>query len=168
MFAQSLTRKEPHMRRIITFFVTHGVAVALGFALGIYVLPILTAPSSPDAAMLEEKAQSALFTAELTRDLRGSDFLHWGEGTISISPNEIVHEGKLAPGPDYMVYLTNEFVEDEAAFEALKDQAQLVGPVKTFGGFLLNVPDGVDIAQFNTVVVWCESFGEFITAAKYR
>lgn len=52
-----------------------------------------------------------------------------------------MHEGKLAPGPDYFVYLTNEFVEDEAGFEALKDQARRVGPVKTFGGFLLTVPD---------------------------
>lgn len=124
------------MRRIITFFVTHGVAVAIGFALGVYFLPILTAPGNPDAAMLEQKAQSALFNADLTRDLKGSDFLHWGEGTISVSAHEIVHEGKLAPGPDYFVYLTNEFVEDEAGFEALKDQARRVGPVKTFGGFL--------------------------------
>ena len=156
------------MRRIITFFVTHGVAVAIGFALGVYFLPILTAPSSPDAAMLEEKAQSALFTAELTRDLKGSDFLHWGEGTLSVSATEIVHEGKLAPGPDYMVYLTNIFVEDEAEFEAVKAQAALVGPVKTFGGFLLNVPEDVDVAAYSTLVVWCESFGEFITAAKYN
>ena len=71
--------------------------------------------------MLKEKAQSALFTAELTRDLKGSNFLHWGEGTISVSKDEIVHEGKLAPCPDYFVYLTNEFVKDEAGFEALKD-----------------------------------------------
>lgn len=156
------------MRRLITFLTTHAIAVAIGFALGVYLLPILTAPSSPDAAMLEEKAQSALFTAELTRGLKGSDFLHWGEGTISVSTTEIVHEGKLAPGPDYMVYLTNEFVEDEAEFEVIKDQARLIGPVKTFGGFLLSVPEGVDVNAHTTVVVWCESFGEFITAAKYR
>jgi len=140
------------MRRIITFLTTHAVAVAIGFALGIYFLPILTAPTSPDAAMLEEKAQSALFTADLTRDLKGSDFLHWGD----------------APGPDYMVYLTNEFVEDEAEFEAIKASAQLIGPVKTFGGFLLSVPESVDVSKYSTIVVWCESFGEFITAAKYN
>lgn len=85
------------MRRLITFLTTHAIAVGIGFALGIYLLPILTAPSSPDAAMLKEKAQSALFTAELTRDLKGSNFLHWGEGTISVSKDEIVHQGKLAP-----------------------------------------------------------------------
>ncbi|MEN8934559.1 MAG: DM13 domain-containing protein, partial [Planktotalea arctica] len=86
----------------------------------------------------------------------------------SISASEIVHEGKLAPGPDYFVYLTREFVEHEDEFEPIKAQAQRIGAVKTFGGFLLSVPDGVDVSEFNTVVVWCESFGEFITAAKYR
>ena len=156
------------MRRLITFLTTHAIAVGIGFALGIYLLPILTAPSSPDATMLEEKAQTALFTAELTRNLKGSDFLHWGEGIISVSKAEIVHEGKLAPGPDYFVYLTNEFVEDEAGFEALKDQARRVGPVKTFGGFLLTVPEDIDVGAYTNIVVWCESFGEFITAAKYR
>lgn len=64
------------MRRLITFLTTHAIAFGIGFALGIYLLPILTAPSSPDASMLEEKAQTALFTAELTRNLKGSDFLH--------------------------------------------------------------------------------------------
>ena len=97
------------MRRWFIRATTHAIAVAIGFALGIYFLPILTAPPSPDAAMLEEQAQGALFKAELTRDLRGSDFLHWGEGTISVSATQIIHEGALAPGPDYKLYLLKEF-----------------------------------------------------------
>ncbi|MGX9355524.1 DM13 domain-containing protein [Roseobacteraceae bacterium S113] len=156
------------MRRLITFLITHGIAGAIGFALGIYLLPILTAPDSPDAAMLEEQAAGAMFTAELTRDLRGSDFLHWGEGTISLSESMIVHEGALAPGPDYKVYLTTDFVEHEDEFNPIKDSAALVGDVKTFGGFLLDVPAGVDVSAYTTLVVWCESFGEFITSAKYQ
>ncbi len=64
------------MRRLIILAITHGGALAVGFALGVFLLPILTAPDSPDAAMLEEKAQIALFRAELTRNLKGSDFLH--------------------------------------------------------------------------------------------
>ena len=156
------------MRRLILFLITHGLALAIGFALGIYLLPILTAPEGPDAAMLEEKAQSALFSAEFTRDLRGSDLLHWGEGTISLSASEIVHEGRLAPGPDYKLYLMTSFVEHEDEFLPLKSDAVLVGDVKTFDGLILSVPDGIDVAAYNTVVIWCESFDEFITAAQYR
>ncbi len=157
---------EKKMRRIVKWLITHGVVFVLGFALGVYLLPVLTAPDSPDASMLEEKAASALYRAELTRDLRGSDFLHWGEGTISVSPTEIVHEGKLAPGPDYKVYLTPEFVSHEDEF--VKEDAVQIGDVKTFEGFVVSLPDDVDVDAYNTVLVWCERFGEFITAAKYR
>ena len=147
---------------------THGAALLIGFGLGVYLLPILIAPQSPDQAMLEEMAKNALYRAELTRDRRGSDFLLWGEGTISLNKSEIVHEGQLAPGPDYKLYLVREFVEHEDEFLPIKDQAQLIGDVKTFNGFLLDVPAGVDIERFTTVLVWCEAFSEFITSAEYR
>lgn len=155
------------MRRVL-LLVTHAIALAIGFALGVYFLPILTAPKGPDRAVLEAEAQGATYTAEFTRDLKGSDFLHWGEGTVSVSPKQIVHMGKLAPGPDYKLYLVPEFVEDEASFEAVKARSAQVGDVKTFDGLILEVPEGVDIEAFDTVLIWCEAFGEFITAAKYR
>ncbi|MEM1385966.1 MAG: DM13 domain-containing protein [Pseudomonadota bacterium] len=156
------------MRRLFFWLVTHGIALVIGVGLGIYLLPILTAPDAPDAAMLEEKAASALYSAEFTRDLPGSDFLHWGEGRISLSAAEIVHEGALSPGPDYKVYLTTGPVEDEASFEPLKADAALIGDVKSFSGFLLPVPEGVDVSAYSTIVVWCETFSEFITSAEYN
>ena len=156
------------MKRLITLAATHLATLAAGFALGIYFLPILTAPDSPEAQVLAAAAETAEWRGTLTRDLAGSDGFHWGEGTISVTDSTIVHEGELAPGPDYKVYLTREFVEDEAGFEKIKSDAVLVGEVKAFDGFLLDVPAGVDPADYSTVVIWCESFGEFITAAEYR
>ena len=61
-----------------------------------------------------------------------------------------------------------QFIEDEAEFLAVTDAAQLIGDIKTFDGFLLDVPQTVDIDAYTTVLVWCETFGEFISAAKYR
>lgn len=156
------------MRRFIMFLVTHGVALAIGFGLGVYLLPILTAPPAPDAAMLEESAAEATYSATLTRDLRGSDFLHWGEGAISVSAEMITHIGKLAPGPDYKLYLTKTFVEHEDEFNPIKSEAALVADIKTFDGFLASVPEGLDVSAYSTLVIWCESFGEFITAAEYN
>ena len=43
-----------------------------------------------------------------------------------------------------------------------------VGDVKTFDNFLVAVPDGIDIERYSAVIVWCETFSQFITAAKYR
>lgn len=156
------------MLRWIILSATHGIMLVVGFALGIYLLPIITAPPSPDQTMLTESAQTALYKADFQRDLRGSDFLHWGEGTVSVSATQITHQGSLAPGPDYKLYLVPEFVEDEAEFLAVRDTAQRLGDIKTFDGFLVDVPSTVDIEAYTTVLVWCETFGEFISAAKYR
>lgn len=156
------------MLRWVILAGTHGAALAIGFALGIYLLPILIAPKAPDSAVLAATAESALFKAEFKRELKGSDFLHWGEGTVSVATDKIVHEGKMAPGPDYKLYLVKEFVEDEEQFLQVKDDSERIGDIKTFDGFLIDVPREVDVEAYTTVLIWCETFEEFITAAKYR
>ena len=113
-------------------------------------------------------AEDAVYVADLAEDLPGNDFLHWGKGTISVTPTQIVHEGELAPGPDYMVYLVPEFVDHEDGFLPLKDQSRVIGSVKTFQGFALDIPAGVDIDGYTTILIWCEAFSEFIAAAEYR
>lgn len=156
------------MLRLLILAGTHGAMLAAGFALGVYFLPILTAPASVDKAMLAATSQAATYQAEFKRGLKGNDFLHWGEGKISLTAQKVVHQGTLAPGPDYKLYLTKQFVEDEEQFEKIKNQSRRIGDIKTFDGFLIDIPEGVDIEDYNSVVVWCEAFGEFITAAKYK
>jgi hypothetical protein len=147
---------------------THGVALAVGFAAGIYALPILIAPEGPAPADVSAVAEVARYSAEFRRDLEDSDALHWGEGEVFIADDSISHRGRLSPGPDYKLYLSPEFVETELHFERLKPRMALVGDVRTFDGFLVAVPQDIDPSDFNTVIVWCETFGEFITAAEYQ
>lgn len=154
--------------RWILRLVTHGTALALGVALGIYLLPILTEPEGPDPLRLTQAAAQARYSGDFSRDLAGSDFLHWGEGSISLSPTQITHIGALAPGPDYRLYLTPELVTTEAEFLAIKSQSAQVGEVKMFSGFILDVPPEINIEDYTSVVIWCEAFGKFITAAQYR
>lgn len=147
---------------------THLLAVALGFALGVYFLPILVAPPAPSAAQVTAQAAEATFKGQFRRDLKDSDALHWGEGTVSVTRSSIALLGELAPGPDYKLYLAPEFVETEADFIRLKPQMVRVGDVKTFRNFLIPVPESIDPARYTTVVIWCERFSQFITAARYR
>ena len=156
------------MFKFIRFLVTHGIALFIGFALGIYMLPILTAPEGPSEAEVTAAAQQAVYSAQFTRDLPGSDFLHWGEGDVSISAKQVSFMGSMAPGPDYMLYLTKELVLDEASFLAVKEDSARVGSVKTFDKFVLDIPAGINPNEYTAVVVWCESFSEFISAASYR
>ena len=154
--------------RTVLLVGSHLVALAIGFALGVYTLPILIAPAGPSAAEVAAQADTATFKGRFRRDLKDSDALHWGEGTVSVSRTSIALAGELAPGPDYKLYLSPEFVETEADFMRLKPSMVRVGDVKTFKNFLITVPETVDPARYNTVIVWCETFSQFITAAKYR
>ena len=165
-----MSRRDGRTRRMkkLLLLGSHLLVLALGFALGVYFLPILTAPAPPSAAELGAQAGQAVFSGQFRRDLRDSDALHWGEGAVSVSRTSIGLLGEIAPGPDYKLYLSPEFVETEADFHRLKSKMVRVGDVKTFKNFLVAVPDSVDPARYNTVVIWCESFSQFITAAKYR
>jgi hypothetical protein len=156
------------MSKFIAFLVSHGIAMAAGFALGIYLLPILIAPSAPSDAEVAQASDKAIFTTMLNKDLPGSDFLHWGVGKLSISTRRVSFTGELAPGPDYRLYLTPVLALDEQEFLAIKENSAYIGDIKTFDNFILNVPEDINPAEFSAVVVWCETFGEFITAASYR
>ena len=155
------------MKKIL-LVVSHLVAVTIGFALGIYALPILIAPSAPTQAEVASQAASARYKGEFRRNLKDSDALHWGEGTVSISSRTVVLAGELAPGPDYKLYLSPEFVETESDFNRLKSSMVRVGDVKTFKNFVVAVPESVDPSRYSAVIVWCETFSQFITAAKYK
>jgi hypothetical protein len=156
------------MKKRLLLVATHFLALGAGFAAGIYLLPILIAPDAPTTGELGAASADAEFTAEFRRDLKGSDFAHWGEGKVSVSRSAIAFTGKLAPGPDYKLYLSPEFVETKADFLRLKARMRRVGDVKTFENFIVAVPPGIDPRAYNSVVVWCETFSMFITAAKYR
>ena len=155
-------------RTILLLVVSHAAVAAAGFAAGIYVLPILIAPPPPPAAEMASAVKGAQFQGQFRRDLKDSDAFHWGEGTVFVGPKAVTLQGKVAPGPDYKLYLSPEFVETEADFMRVKPRMVRVGEVKTFENFIVPMREGVDPAAFTTVVIWCERFGQFITAARYR
>lgn len=155
-------------KTIALLLATHLLMGGVGFAAGIYLLPILIAPAAPSSEQVAASQAQATYQSTFKRELKDSDRLHWGEGKISIGPNAISLMGQLAPGPDYQLYLSPEFVETEADFARLKPQMVHIGPVKTFDNFIVPLPSDVNPADYNSVIIWCETFGQFITAAQYQ
>lgn len=156
------------MKKVLLLLVSHVIVGAIGFAAGIYFLPILTAPPAPTASEVQAAAVGANYTGQFTRDLKDSDALHWGEGIVHIGAKSISLDGEIAPGPDYKLYLSPEFVETEADFNRIKTTMARVGDIKTFENFIVPVPETIDVSAYSAVVIWCESFGQFITAANYQ
>jgi hypothetical protein len=156
------------LQKLIVLTVSHLSVGAFGVALGIYLLPILIAPTPPSESEVSEVSSQARYSGTFRKDLKDSDTFHWGEGQVSISPDHIAFMGRLAPGPDYKLYLSPEFVETEVDFNRRKGSMALVGDVKTFENFVVAVPKEIDASKYTTVIVWCETFGEFITSARYQ
>lgn len=156
------------MKTALVLLASHALVAAAGFAGGIYALPLIVAPPAPSAAEVGAVAARSAFSGQFRRDLTDSDALHWGEGTVSVGSDAVALKGRLSPGPDFKLYLAPEFVQTRADFLRLKSTMRRVGDVRTFENFVVPMPAGVDPAAYNTVIVWCESFQQFITAAKYR
>ncbi len=93
---------------LVKLTVTHVVVGVLGFAVGIYSLPILIAPEPPGAAQLQAASANSLYQTTFSKDLTDSDFLHWGEGKVSVGPDLITFNGELSPGPDFGVSVQSE------------------------------------------------------------
>jgi len=154
--------------RTLFLTLTH-IGFALGgFALGIYMLPILMAPEAPSAMDVADIQSRSTFSGIFRRELKDSDILHWGDGEVSIGEDAITLVGSIAPGPDYRLYLSPQFVETERDFLSLKSSMVEVGPVKTFDNFIVKLPAEVNPVDYNSVIIWCEAFGQFITAAQYQ
>src|SRR5690606_11550718 len=60
----------------IALLLSHLLVGAAGFALGVYLLPILIAPTAPSADEVSGVEQSARFSGQFRRDLKDSDALH--------------------------------------------------------------------------------------------
>lgn len=156
------------MKVLIFLLISHIVIGLFGFMLGIYTLPIISAPPSPQTSALQPISANALYSTEFVRELQDSDSLHWGEGKVSISNNSVSFIGELAPGPAYQLYFSPTFVETEADFKRLKANMLPAGDIRTFNNFIVPLHNDIDLEQYNTVIVWCEAFEQFITAAQYR
>ena len=75
-------------------------------------------------------------------------------------------DGTVSPDPDDRLYLAPEFVDDGADFLAIKAELRQIGAVKTFENFALDLPQAIDLDEYDAVVIWCEAFKQFITAAR--
>ena len=154
--------------RILLLSLSYLAVFTLGFGLGVYLLPILSAPPPPTTAQVQSASQAPLFSGTFRRDLKGNDLFHWGEGQLTLTRAAAVFQGRLAPGPAYRLYLVKGFVETEQEFLRVKESALPVGEIRTFETFILPLPAQARLEDYDTAVVWCESFSRFITAAKYR
>ena len=83
------------------------------------------------------------------------------EGVLHLEP-----DFEVGPGPKFHVYLVPE-KEVVPSTNVGRTMFVDLGRLKAFKGSQnFDIPAGIDIAKFGSVVIWCEQFGVLISPAR--
>jgi hypothetical protein len=156
---------------VLTFLIAAVLGLAGGVALGIFVYPyifladiVATEKVDKPAAGVERK----LLARGTFVHANPSDPIHYGKGRVTVYEG-LLHlepDFEVGPGPKFHVYLVPE-KEVVSSTNVARTMYVDLGRLKAFKGSQnYEVPAGVDIAKYGSVVIWCEQFGVLISPAK--
>ena len=155
---------------IIGAIITVVIIVLISVSLAFWIVPYLSRDAAPSAfevaEAVGENKTNCIYTGEFSKDRKGSDLGHWGEGDICVTNKSVVFTGRLALGPDYYLYYASKYVETRQEFKGIKGRSVRGNKIKSFNGFIQDIPSYVDIEKVNALVVWCEMYGVYITSTK--
>jgi len=157
---------------LIGFAVGAALGVAGGVALGIFVYPYLFLADIVAMEKVEKPATGAPERKVLARGAfihaNPSDPIHYGKGRVTVYDG-LLHlepDFEVGPGPKYHVYLVPE-KEVVPSTNVARTMFVDLGRLKAFKGSQnFDVPAGVEVAKFGSVVIWCEQFGVLISPAR--
>jgi len=159
------------MKKIILSLVAGGLAGTLfGFALGIFVYPFWFLN---DVAMEQVSGRGSRTVVAVGEFIHAnpSDPVHWGTGKVTLfgdAGDRLVHledDFEVGPGPRFHVYLVDA-AEVRTKDDFLGSESVDLGRLRAFkGSQSYTIADGVDLARYKSVVIWCKEFGVLITPA---
>ena len=159
------------MRGVFLSFVVGALGLAGGVALGIFVYPyafltdIVAKEKVDKPAGVEQRKVLARGTFIHPNP---SDPIHYGKGSVTVYEGLLYLEPdfEVGPGPKYHVYLVPE-AEVLPSTNVAKTMFVDLGRLRAFKGSQnYELPAGVDVAKYASVVIWCEQFGVLISPAK--
>lgn len=158
------------MRRIwrgLAIFLLGGIlGTGFGVALGFFLFPFVF-PPPPAAEQITEADRAALVATGIFIHANPSDPIHYGKGKVSVYQRAVFLEPdfEVGPGPAFHVYLV-----PKANVRAEADVKEMMfvdlGGLRAFkGSQRYPIPDGVDLAKYQSVVIWCRHFSVLISPA---
>jgi hypothetical protein len=153
--------------RGIAIFVFGGVlGTGIGVALGLFIFPYVFPP--PAAAEQLAAAEHAKLVASGTFiHANPSDPVHYGKGRVSVYEHTVFLEPdfEVGPGPAFHVYLV-----PKASIRSTSDVKDVMfvdlGGLRAFkGSQRYAIPAGIDLKDYQSVIIWCERFGVLISPA---
>jgi len=129
--------------------------------------------SQPVEGVPDEQVVQVLASGQFNPDATDSDALHRGSGGVQIvrfgdEAKLVFNEDfQVSNAPDLRVYLSpDRNVLTKEGFNATKDQSIDLGSMRQFSGYqVYDIPAEYDIDDFQSVNIWCEAFGVYMTTA---
>lgn len=155
------------MRLALAFLAGSALGIALGFAGGIFVYPyIFLADIVATDARPSDVAQTRIASGKFIH-ANPADPIHYGKGTLTLYRGvlHLEQDFEVGPGPKYHVYLVP---ERNVTTQTMVTRTMFVdlGRLRAFKGSQnYPIPDGTDLRQYGSVVIWCEQFGVLISPA---
>jgi hypothetical protein len=157
--------------------------VALGFFFFPYVFPpppaaeqltqadLTPPPATPSSEQAAASPSVAMPVATGTFiHANPSDPVHWGRGKVSIYQHAVFLEPdfEVGPGPAFHVYLVPKPLIRSSS--DMKDVMYVdLGRLRSFkGSQRYQIPDGVNLKDYPSVIIWCERFSVLISPADLK
>jgi hypothetical protein len=160
----------PFARGAVIFLVAGTFGLAGGFALGIFVYPYLFLADIVAQEKVENPAARKVLARGEFIHANTSDPIHYGKGRVTLYEGVLHLEAdfEVGPGPKFHVYLVPEkdvLPNTNVARTMFVD----LGRLKAFKGSQnYEIPAGVDVAKYDSAVIWCEQFGVLISPAALK
>ena len=156
------------MLRSLAIFITGAVlGTAFGVALGFFLFPFIF-PPAPAAEQLTTADRASVVLAQGTFiHANPSDPIHWGKGSASVRADSVFlsEDFEVGPGPKFHVYLVPKG-QIRSSGDLAGQKFVDLGRLRSFKGSQRYViPAGVDLANFQSVIIWCERFSVLISPA---
>jgi Electron transfer DM13 len=153
--------------RGVAIFALGGVlGTGFGVAVGFFIFPYVFPPPAA-AEQLADAEHSKLVASGTFIHASPSDPVHYGKGRVSVYERTVFLEPdfEVGPGPAFHVYLVPKV--SIRSTSDLKDVMFVdLGGLRAFkGSQRYAIPTGVNLKDYQSVIIWCERFGVLISPA---
>ena len=151
---------------VIGFAVGAVLGTGIGFAAGIVVFPYLFPPPEVNEPLTDKTQGDAVARATFIH-ANPSDSIHYGHGTATLYADLLRLESdfEVGPGPKFHVYLVP-LAEVTPDTDVEKTMFVDLGRLKAFAGSQnYPIPPSIQLADYQSVVIWCEQFNVLISPA---
>jgi hypothetical protein len=154
--------------RALAVFLAGGVlGTGFGVALGFFLFPYVFPPPPAAEQITEMDRRSPAVAGGKFIHANPSDPIHWGKGSVTVRQDNVFLESdfEVGPGPKFHVYLVPKG-KIRASGDITGEMFVDLGRLRAFkGSQRYVVPGGLDLAKFQSVIIWCEQFSVLISPA---